>query len=132
MARAVSSVPAASAGQAVPVLRVQRHQRGEPQHRAAVQEVEQVHDAEAAAGQEPQRDERRLRPRGVPDERSRADDGDALRYQEVGAQRIAMGTAEVADAEHGGQQRGAEQHDAADVEMAVRPARDVGDEDRAE
>jgi hypothetical protein len=115
-----------------PVLRVQRHQRREAEHRAAVQEVQQVHGAEAAPGQEAQRDERRRGLGRVPDERGRADEGYALGQQEVDAQRCAVGPAKVADAEHGGQQRDAEQHDATDVQVRVRALRDVRDHHRAE
>jgi hypothetical protein len=67
------------------------------------------------AGQEAQRDERGRRLGRVADERDRADDRNALGEQEVDAERRAVGPAEVADPQHGGQQGDAEQRDTTDV-----------------
>jgi hypothetical protein len=68
----------------------------------------------------------------VPDEGRRGDHREALGQQEKHAERVAAGAAEVADAQHGGQQGRAEQHDAADVEVRVSALRYVRDDHRAE
>ena len=58
--------------------------------------------------------------------------GDALRGDEREAERGDSRRCPERDAEHGRQQRDSDQHDAADVQMPVRPPGDVRDEDRAE
>src|SRR5215472_15960770 len=68
----------------------------------------------------------------MPDERHSGGDGDAFRHQEGGAERVAAGAAEVPEAEHGRQQRHAEEHDAAYVEVRIAALRDVRDYHRAE
>ena len=67
-----------------------------------------------------------------PHERRRAGNLDALWREEVVVLCNATATTEITDAEHRGQQGGAEQHDAANVEVPVRPPGDVGDEDHPE
>jgi hypothetical protein len=112
----------------VAVLRVQRHERGEPEGGRAVHQVDQVHDPETPAAQQPVRHERRGVTARVPDEQAERDDGDCLRPQEDRAVKRDVAAAQVGDAEHRRRDADGEQDDAADVDSADGPPRGCGDE----